>query len=188
MEADWSVEIGSGLPCIDASWEGFVDLRTAPRTIHIAEEAQHPALHEVLLTLNAKNSAVFTSKCDVWALVAKEIDPDEFGASRENANVGFASYIDILARDPAYFASFSFHEDRCRELVSHFRLLALPQCRVDLVLRAAVMNEQSGYGLTLYAAGCGVDEAGAYAAWQAVLASAVTATIAAATHPPHMGE
>lgn len=188
MEADWSVEIGPVLPCLDASWEGFVDLRTSTCAIETVEEARHPALHKALLTLNANNSRVFTSKCDTWTLSAEEIDPDEFGSNIGNARVGFASYIDILQRDAAQFSSYEFHERRTRELARHLRLLAVQNGRVDLVLRAAVMNEASGYGVTLYAAGCGPDEASAYTAWQTVLAAAVAATIAAAAHPPRAGE
>jgi hypothetical protein len=189
MEADWSVEVGSGQHSIDASWEGFVDLQTSPHAINAIEEAiQHSALREALLSLNAEDSSVFTAKCDVWALVQEEIDPDEFGASHEEARVGFASYIDILERDPARFASFQFHEQQLRDIVSRLRMLALPQSRVDFVLRSATVKEQNGYGFTLYAAGCGSNEADAYSAWQAVLAAVVAATIAAAAHPPRAGE
>jgi hypothetical protein len=188
MEADWSVEIGPDLPQIDATWEGFVDLQTLPCAIETVEGAQHPALRKALLALNANNSRAFTSKCDTWTLPIEEIDSDEFAASIGNARVGFASYIDILQRDATQFSSYEFHERRTRELASRLRLLAVQNGRVDLVLRAAVMNEASGYGVTLYAAGCGPDEASAYTAWQTVLAAAVAATIAAAAHPPRAGE
>src|SRR5690242_15140068 len=107
MEADWSVEIGPGLPVIDAAWDGFVDLRSSPEKIHaIVEARQHPALREALLMLNGAGSPVFTTKCDCWRLPVAEIDPDEFGATREIARVGFASYIDVVERDPSRFASF----------------------------------------------------------------------------------
>jgi hypothetical protein len=39
MEADWSVEIGAGLPVIDADWPGFVDLRRDIRSIDSIPEA-----------------------------------------------------------------------------------------------------------------------------------------------------
>ena len=188
MEADWCVEIGPDLPQIDATWEGFVDLQSSTSAIETVEEAQHPALRKALLALNANNSRVFTSKCDTWTLSAEEIDPDEFGASIGNARVGFASYIDILQRDAKQFSSYEFHERCTRELASHLRLLTVLNGRVDLVLRAAVMNEASGYGVTLYAAGSGPDRSSAYTAWQAVLAAAVAATIASAAHPPRAGE
>jgi hypothetical protein len=82
MEADWSVEVGLGLPTIDGLWEGFLDLRTTPSAIDGIEEAlQHRALRETLLVLNAANSLMFTTKCDTWELTEQEIDCDEFGGS-----------------------------------------------------------------------------------------------------------
>ena len=189
MEADWSVEIGSGLPVIDASWGGFVDLRSSPEKIDEIEEArQHPALREALLVLNSAGSPVFTTKCDCWRLPESEIDPDEFAARREMARAGFASYIDVVARDPSRFASFELHAHQVRELTSDLRRLDLRQGRVDLVLRAAAFKEQNGFGITLYAAGCGATEGSAYVAWQPLLGAAVAATIAAAAHPLRTGE
>jgi hypothetical protein len=185
MEADWSVEIGSGLPLIEVSWDGFVNLRSSPEKIDsIQEAARHSAIREALLLLNRAHSPLFTSKCDTWTLAEKDIDPDEFAATRETARAGFASYIDVVERGPFRFASFEFHERRARELTSDLRKVDLRQGRVDLVLRAAVFHEQNGFAVTLYAAGCGSSRNQAYAAWQAVL----DATIAAASHPPHAGE
>lgn len=188
MEADWSVEIGPSLPCIDASWDGFVDLRVTPHAIDSLPEAvQHPALREALLALNGQRSPVFTTKCDTWALDEK-IDPDEFDAAGEDAQTGFASYIDLLERDMALFRSFEFHEECARNLSSQLRQVVLSNGRVDIVLRAAVIKDQQGYGFTLYAAGCGANESAAYTAWQAVLAAAVAATIPTAVHLLRRGE
>jgi len=188
METDWSVEIGPGLPVIDAAWDGFVDLRSSPEKVgEIVEARQHPALREALLLLNGAGSPLFTTKCDCWALAGAEIDPDEFAASRETARVGFASYIDVVERDPSRFGSFEFHERWVREITSALRALDFPQGRVDVVVRAAAKQE-SGFGLTLYAAGCGADHGAALLVWERILAAAVAATIAAASHPPHAGE
>ena len=187
MEADWSVEIGPDLPCIDGSWEGFIDLRAAPSAVDsILEATKLPALRAALLALNAASSQVFTTKCDTWAI--EDVDPYEFGASADQARSGFASYIDILERDAARFASFTIHEQRVRELTAHLRELDLPRGRVDCVLRVAFVQDQSGYGLTLYAAGCGADDASAYASWIQVLAAAAAATIATAAQLQRTGE
>lgn len=189
MEADWSVEIGPGLPCIDGSWEGFIDLRAAPSAVDsIPGATKLPALRAALLALNAASSQVFTTKCDTWALTGEDIDPYEFGASAEQARCGFASYIDILERDATRFASFTFHEQRGRYLTAHLRAINLENGRVDFVLRTAFVQDQSGYGLTLYAAGCGADDASAYASWKQVLAAAAAATIATAEQLQRTGE
>lgn len=189
MEADWSVEIGPSLPRVDGSWDGFANLRKSPEAIDVVAEArEYPALREALLALNSQSSPVFTAKCDAWPVPGEEIDPDEFNAARETAGAGFASYIDIIERDAARFASFGFHERRVRELTATLRGLGLQQGRVDFVIRAAVFGGQSGFGVTLYAAGCGVDPGSAQAAWRAVLGAVVAATIAGVAYPSHAGE
>lgn len=189
MEADWSVEIGPDSVCIDGSWEGFIDLRRSPDAVKsINDIAEHPTLREALIALNSDNSQVFTTKCDTWSLVEKEIDPDEFDARKEDARVGFASYIDILERDVDRFASFEIQEQRAREITELLRMIDTGQGRVDVVVRAAVFNESEGYGLTVYAAGCGISAAAALSAWRTVLRASVAATIAAAPHTLPTGE
>jgi hypothetical protein len=179
MEADWSVEIGAGLPVIDADWPGFVDLRRDFHSIDsIPEAAVEAALREALVTLNGAASPVFTSKCDVWALGADEIDPDEFGcAPRDACAAGWASWIDLLVREPRRFASFEAHDAWVRRTTAHLRTDMIPCGRVDLVVRAAVAHASEGFGITLYSAGCGVDTQAARAAWERVLRAAVTATM-----------
>lgn len=188
MEADWSVEIGPGLPRIHGWWEGIVDFRADPLAIHkVREAAQHPALHEALLALNARNSQVFTTKCDVWKLGEEELDPYEFSANTDTARAGFASYIDILEVDSAKFASFAFHDEWVRGLAYQMRSVDLSHGRVDVVLRAADLKEEQGYGITIYCAGCGASEGDACASWRAVLAATVAATIAAARASSSIG-
>lgn len=179
MEADWSVEIGSGFPEIDGAWSGFVDLRLSLSTVDSLEEARnHPALREALLRLNAEESPIFTTKCDAWPLTSGEVDPDEFAATNITSNIGFASYIDVIERDPFRFASFALQESRARAIADVLRVNDLRQSRVDLVLRQAHLRENSGFGLTLYVAGCGANISEAETAWQAALEAAVAATIA----------
>jgi hypothetical protein len=189
MEADWGVEVGSDLQSIDIPWEGFVDLRYEPSALaRICEAAAHPALRETLLTLNSKQSTVFTTKCDVWKLADPEIDPDEFGAVAGESHEAVASYIDLLQRDPSRFASFKFHENWTRSLTSHVRAINLPNARVDLVVRAASIHSSAGFGVTLYVAGCGPDDRVAYASWEAVLRIAVNATMSTGFTPAFSGE
>ena len=189
MEADWAAEVGPDLPSIDVPWEGFVDLRQDPSTVlALPEAAAHPALRESVLALNSEHSPVLTAKCDAWTLAGDEIDPDEFAAQTEQAREGFASYIDMLQRDPARLASFEFHEHWVRGLTGRLRMISRPNGRVDLVIRPASTDSSSGYGLTLYAAGCGADATAAYASWEAVLRVAVTATINLDSSPSLTGE
>jgi hypothetical protein len=195
MEVDWAAEVGPDLPSIDVPWEGFIDLRQATQTgaeqsvsQGVEEAAAHPALRDALVALNSHASPVFTSKCDAWTMPGSEIDRDEFSALAADAQGGFASYIDVLLRDVTNFASFEFHKRWARSLATHLRIPAIPNGRVDFILRTGTVDREPGYGLTLYAAGCGADAARAYAAWQTVLAAAVTATITTEVSPPSPGE
>jgi hypothetical protein len=186
MEADWAVEIGPDAPSMDVPWEGFVDLRDsrAEAAERVTEAGAHPALVGVLRRLNAEESPVFTSKCDVWRVNGEEIDSDEFGARAENARFGFASYIDVVLREPGRFESFEFHELLVGRVTERLRGVELANGRVDLIVRAAEVDSSAGFGVTVYAAGCGADEATAYAAWKAVLGAAVDATMSVACLVP----
>lgn len=180
MEADWAAEIGPHLPSIDIPWDGFIDLRKNLYAINtIAEAALHPALSSALCAFNAEDSLLFTSKCDQWTM-EEAIDPDEFAAPVDEAQITVASYIDILPRDPTRLASLSFHENWARQLTSALHNLPVAHGRIDLVLRPATVDQHPGFGITLYTAGCGADASTAKAAWQAVLAAAIPATISSA--------
>lgn len=193
MEADWSVELGPELPEIHVPWEGFVDLRlpdlrltdlrltdlrqSSAKLHAVAEAVQSPAIARALTMLNNEASPVFTAKSDLWEMAGTEIDPYEFAASQQDSRCGIASYIDLVERSPANVASFGFHEKRAKRLVDQLRELAVPNGRADLVIRGARIDGVEGYGITLYAAGCGGDIGRASANWEDVLAAAVLATI-----------
>ncbi|MGA8109429.1 MAG: hypothetical protein WBD46_16260 [Acidobacteriaceae bacterium] len=178
MEADWAVEIGPELASIDAGWDGWIDLRSHPERVgEIAEAEERPALRGALLLLNRTESPVFTSKCDGWPLAAGEIDPLEFEAAPEECGSGVAGYVDVLACDAAVFRSFAQHEAWARQTALELRGVARQRARVDLVVRAAAFRGEDGFGITLYAAGCGRDTRTAEAAWGAALQAAAAATI-----------
>jgi hypothetical protein len=182
MEADWSVEIGADLPVIAVPWEGFIDLRRAPSLANSLEEtATAPALAQALGTLNAATSPVFTSKCDLWLLTPDDIDPLEFGASREQAQQGIACYIDVVARDAGVFASFAAHEAWVRAATAELCAIELPQARLDYVVRASSVDDFEGFAVTLYAAACAVTEADVKSIFHDALETATAITIRQAT-------
>ena len=183
MEADWAAEIGPRLDRIDAAWRGFIDLRRDPHAVDsVSEAASVPALRDALGLLNSSDSPVFTSKCDLWSLASDELDPFEYDFRPGEASIGFASYIDLVARDPGLFASFDLHESWVRAAALRLRELPVASGRADLVIRAALDCEAAGFGVTLYAAGCGRDAASAQTAWEAILRAAVEATMREAVH------
>jgi hypothetical protein len=180
MEADWGAEAGTDLPQIVVPWDGFVDLTLDPEAAAMLEEtAERPALAQALRRLHASDSPLLTSKCDVWELTADEIDPYEFDCSGEDALTGIASYIDVIARDPSLFCSFARHEAWAAILVRSLRELPIRNGRVDVTIRSAeaAIPFLTGFGITLYSAGCGADSVSAAAAWEKVLEAAIAATI-----------
>ena len=181
MEADWAAEIGPRLDRICTDWPGFIDLRAEPGALgNIGEAGPGSALEEALAALNAAESPVLTCKCDRWAVPPEELDPYELEASRETAQAGAASYVDIVLRDGEVFASFDAHEAWARQAALRLRAMPLANGRVDLVIRAALGEESGGFGMTLYAIGCGADAGGAEAAWAAILRAAVAVTMSEA--------
>lgn len=176
MEADWEFEIAPDAPLIDATWFGYVDLRTHPEIASRLPEAQMlPALASTLITLNAANSPVWTAKCDVWEPEA--FDADELDAPPQSAAQALSCYIDLLP-SAACWCTPAEVADWCRELCTALRAQPLRHCRVDLVIRTAVSSPRdTGLGVTAYVTGCGVTRADAKEALSpalTVLANAIT--------------
>jgi len=179
------VEVGPQLAVIDAGWPGFIDLRASrDDVVQVSEAKCNEAVREALLALNAPESPLFTVKCDLWELESSEVDPAEFDCTPADAQKGVACYVDVLARETAIFAVFARHEAWAQAVAVRLREFAFGCGRVDLVVRSAHAGGREGFGITLYAAGCGEDSKAAYAAWGGVLRAAVAATINEAENLP----
>jgi hypothetical protein len=187
MEADWSVELAADDPVIVVPWrslpgaEGsasspivqFIDLRARPHSIdEIGEAWDRPALRFALEKLNAKDSGLWTAKCDQWMRGREEsgdreidpidpidridqIDPWEMEATREEARFAAGSYIDILALDIEARGSFAIEEGWVRRLAESLRHRELRCARTDFVLRRAEIHGVPGFGVTWFVEGCG---------------------------------
>lgn len=193
MECDWEAQVGAGLPAIDACWPGFIDLSRLPEDVsRVTETTEHRALREALLHLNSTDSPLLSTKCDVWALTAEEIDPLEFDCAPLSGVSGLGCYIDLVLRNAEMFASFARHEEWARAAVHRMRQARSVSDniagRVDLVIRTAHADDRTGFGITLYAAGCGADAAAAHSEWSAILEHAVAVTMGAAPTSSDVGE
>jgi hypothetical protein len=171
MEADWEMEIGGSAPVIDTSWTGFEDLRRSPERASALPETQElSGLAEALVRLNADTSSVWTSKCDVWEL--EELDPDELDAPIGSAVSGIACYIDLLPRRDGDWADPVQAEEWCKSICSSIRAIPLGACRLDLIIRCAVIapDDRNGLGVTAYLSACGPNRGAATVVLQSALA------------------
>jgi hypothetical protein len=157
MEADWEFEVGRDAPMMEACWTGFVDLRAAPdRVGEIGETRGLPGLANALVRLNAEGSSFWTSKCDVFQ--PEEIDADEVDAQADETDHRAACYIDLLLRSDQVWNLPLEAEHDCKQLCTRLRRIPLRCCRVDLVIRRAVVGDWNGLGATAYFTACGRTE------------------------------
>jgi hypothetical protein len=154
MEADWELEIGGDAPVIEACWSGFVDLRADPdRISELAECREFPSLADAVIRLNAADSPVWTSKVDVFT--PERIDPDEVDATPEETARGISCYIDLLQRKDQIWNDRSKADHECRKICACLRGIELRQCRVDMVVRRALVADTYQLGATVYVTACG---------------------------------
>jgi hypothetical protein len=178
MEADWEIELGGESPVIEARGPGFVDLSLHPDLAsRLSETAALPALAHALKDLNAATSPVWTSKCDVWPDVARaDFNPDELDAPPGCAAHAFGGYIDVLLRNEHKWDLPVAAAADCKHLCSLLHAIPLRCCRVDLVVRQAILYSASApaastsLGITAYFTACGPSQAEATETFQAALA------------------
>ena len=179
MEADWEFEVGGEAPVIEAAWPGFVDLRRNPeRAWELPEAAELPVLAEALASLNADDSPVWTSKCDLWPVVdMAEFDADELDAPPGCAAHAMGCYIDLLPRagqprNDRQWETPEMAAAACTEICGLLHAVPLRCCRVDLVLRRALLvHYEMDLGITAYLTACGPSPAEAMQTLEAALAA-----------------
>jgi hypothetical protein len=186
MLAEWTAECSADAPTLVVPWSDpdsnarYIDLRAEPYDIaEIPEAEQYPALGRALRSLNAQRSPFLTAKCDVWPLSADENDEElealrfELEADAEESIAGIASYIDILWRDRALFASAHQQREMLDRLTRRAERLDHRQAALACVLRPAMFDFEDstveGFAVTLYVRSLGHDIAAAVANWDAAL-------------------
>jgi len=183
MEADWTVALAADDPVITVPWAAsgddlrkcrFVDLRLGQELIDEIEEARSkPPLRSALLLLNATSSPLWTAKCDAWTSSVEDgdepFDPYEMAAESGEIVFGAGSYVDLLARDVAFLASFERQERWIRGVTQMLRSTAVTAARVELVLRRAETEAASGFAVTWFVEGCGSTAQRAEQSWARAL-------------------
>jgi hypothetical protein len=179
MEADWEFELGpdaAGLaaPVIETQWAGFVDLQRHPeRAEDLPETAQFPALAEALISLNAADSPVWTSKCDYWPhLEADEFDPDELDAPPGCTAHAMGCFIDLLPKSGQQWGPPDLAEKTCKRICGLLNAVPLRCCRADLIIRRAfIPPDLMELGVTAYLTSCGESPTAAAKTLEAALAT-----------------
>jgi hypothetical protein len=179
MEADWSVALAADDPVITVPWGAcgndsgkcrFVDLRLHPHLLDEIEEVkERPRLRSALLLLNGGSSPFWTAKCDAWNQSTEGedalFDRYEMDAELGETAFGAGSYIDLLARDAAFFACFERQERWLRVVTERLRATPARAVRMELVLRPALVEAASGFAVTWFVEGCGATAHGAAQRW-----------------------
>jgi hypothetical protein len=154
MEADWELEIGGDAPVIEGHWSGFIDLRSHPEKVSEISECQDlPGLTGALLTCNGVDSPVWTSKTDVF--LPERVDRHEMNAHENESSAAIACYIDLLPRVRGAWGDTQRAEEFCRRLCACLAARPIRCCRVDVVVRTAIVGEDTELGVTAYVTACG---------------------------------
>lgn len=166
----------------------FVDLRAEPYDLaEITEAEQHPVLGRALRSLNASRSPLLSAKCDVWLLSADHRAEElstlrlELDQEPELAAIGVSSYIDLLWRERAVFASAHLQQERLDRLVRRMERLPHQTAAAHLVLRPTLLDRKSpersapleGFAFSLYVQAVGPDRIAASSAWESALTDVV---------------
>ena len=187
MLADWSAECSADDPHLVIPWSDpnshahFVNLREEPYDIAEIPEAEHfPALGRALRALNATRSPFLTAKCDAWPLTATDPTLEslrlELDLDPDHIHVGFASYIDLIWRERAVFASAHHQQDRLDRITRRAQKLSHPQAALECILRPAMLDLSGaleGFAITLYVTALGPDAETASQNWAAALEDVV---------------
>jgi len=187
MLADWSAECSSDDPHLVIPWSDpnsnahFVNLRKEPYDIAEIPEAEHfPALGRALRALNASRSPFLTAKCDAWSLTAADPTLEslrlELDLDPDHIHFGFASYIDLIWRERAVFASAHHQQDRLDRIIRRAQKLSHPEAALECILRPAMLDLSGaleGFAITLYITALGQDAETASQNWAAALENVV---------------
>jgi hypothetical protein len=180
MLSEWTAECSLDAPTLVVPWTSdgeasgssagtaarFIDLRANPYDIAEIVEAEHnTTLARALRSLNATRSPFLTAKCDTWTLSATE-QPDALEALRtelmlheEDAQFGYASYIDLLWRE----------QDRLDRIVRRAQRLAHAEAAMECILRPAFLDltgPLEGFAVTFYLSAVGPEPEIARRRWE----------------------
>jgi hypothetical protein len=180
MDADWSVDASADDPVVVVPWTdesggaGFVDLLSDQSAIHrLPEAVQHKAMREALLGLRS-------AKCDVWEILAEEMESLAARFELAPAGSGLGSYIDVLLTEEFAAAELAAYETWARQMVRALDEAASEDPRdeegscAEFVVRPASLHGDWGYAVTVYVWSVGDDEGAVKERWNRALRQVVS--------------
>ena len=198
MHTEWTAECSADDPMLVVPWvdsqdasgnhsaqpgSHFVNLRAEPYSIaEIPEADRFPDLARALRALNANRSPFLTAKCDAWPMSPRD-GANELEAMRkelmlfeDEATYAFTSYIDLLWRERAIFASAHQQQDRLDRIARRAAKLPHAESMLQCVLRPAMVDlgaPLEGFATTLYVTSLGSDAELANRRWASALEDVV---------------
>jgi hypothetical protein len=190
MLSEWTAECSLDAPTLVVPWSAdvqedgshagagahFIDLRANPYDIAEIVEAEHnTTLARALRSLNATRSPFLTAKCDTWTLSSSEQSEAlealrmELLLHEEDAQCGYASYIDLLWRERSVFASAHQQQDRLDRIVRRAQRLPHAEAAMECILRPAFLDLSGpleGFAVTFYLTALGPDAEIARRRWE----------------------
>ena len=189
MHAEWSAECSADAAVLVVPWSDadggahFVNLRTEPYSIaEIPEAERFPDLARALRALNANRSPFLTAKCDAWPLSVRDSADDlelmrkELMLEADEAIYAFTSYIDLIWRERAIFASAHQLQDRLDRIGRRAAKLPHAESLLQCVLRPAIVDlgaPLEGFATTLYVTSLASDAELANRRWASALEDVV---------------
>lgn len=172
MDAEFTVELGSGDPTLAVPWSSddgrvrYYDLKRRPEMLlYIDEASRYREIAEFLVRLNSPSSLLESAKCDAW--YSTELSEPEliYGAPGK-----FVSYCDVFfsAEEPRF--SFDQHEQFARRLLKLLARAPQISAAAEFILRHGYYQQddapaREGFYFTFYLSGYGDDEADARKRW-----------------------
>ena len=174
MQADFSVELGSGDEVLDFPWSDpdsrlrYYDLKRQPELLLELEEArQLPELAEFLAAINTPACTLESAKCDAWFTTDLQPEDDIFGATGK-----FGGYVDLIFSGPERLL-FSEHEKLAQQLITLLKRVPEIPAAAELLIRRCYYhggNETTdGFYFTLYLFGYGDDAEQPHQRWAIAL-------------------
>jgi len=178
MQADYSVELGSGDPALELPWRAedgsvrYFNLKLHPDLVlNIPEARKHPELSAFLTRINAADFPLETAKCDAWSSRELATEEEVFGAACK-----FVCYVDLLfSADDSRF-SLEKHEALVEDLCNLLKRAPEMAASAEFVIRHCHFHNSDnhadsriGFCITAYVTGFGDSDEEAVKRWTIAL-------------------